>query len=133
MPTTPAWSESLRVGNPTIDKQHRQLIALCNRAAACVSTNTAEGRSEFHLILNELSDLINSHFSHEEALLERNHSPNLAAHKAEHLRYQEKIADLLFEGAEGRLDKATLHSVAQDYLIKHMLEMDLADKPYLVP
>lgn len=132
MSDTPVWSERLRVGNEQIDTHHQKLIVLCNEAAIAASTATREGRDQFHSILNDLAVLIDLHFRHEESLLERNRCPNLDSHKAAHLSYQERLADLLYEGAKGLLNGAALHHVAKDYLIKHMLEMDLADSQYLV-
>lgn len=132
MSVPPVWSERLRVGNEQIDTHHQKLIALCNEAAVAASTETREGRDQFHTLLNELATLVTVHFQHEEVLLEKNGSPNLVTHKAAHLSYQERLTDLLYEGAKGLLDGAALHHVAKDYLIKHMLEMDLADSQYLV-
>lgn len=132
MSDTPVWSENLRVGNKQIDTHHQKLIALCHEAAVAASTVTRDGRDQFHSLLNELATLVTVHFQHEEALLERNQCPNLEPHKAAHISYQERLADLLFDGSRGLLDGEALHRVAKDYLIKHMLEMDLADSQFLV-
>jgi hemerythrin len=90
-----------------------------------------ESRGLFHAILTELATSASKHFDEEETFLKRNNSPSLDVHVAEHTKYREIITNLLVEGSTGRLDRAKLHQVANDYLIKHMLTMDLADKSYL--
>lgn len=132
MSDTPVWSERLRIGNENIDSHHQKLIALCDEAAIAASTTTREGRAQFHMLLNDLACLIDAHFRHEESLLVKNQCPNVDSHKAAHISYQERLADLLCDGSRGRLDGEALHRVAKDYLIKHMFEMDLADSQYLL-
>jgi len=131
MPNTPTWSENLSVGNYLIDQQHKQLISLCARAADCASATSPEALREFHDILNDLASLTGNHFNDEENLLIKNGCPNYEAHKAEHIVYRELVVNLLVDGTAGLLDRAKLYQVANDYLIKHMLEMDLADKAYM--
>lgn len=128
----PEWSESLRVGNAQLDDKHRHVIALCSRAARCAATVTREGRSEFHLILNDLAALLEQHFAFEESMLEKNQCPNLMAHKLAHVSYLERMADLLYEAAAGELNSTALQTFSQDYLTEHLFKMDVADKSYLL-
>lgn len=131
MPNSPTWSDNLSVGKSLIDAQHKQLIILCARAAECASATSHEALKEFHDILNDLAVLTDKHFADEEDLLIKNGSPNLEAHRAEHNVYRELVVNLLVDGMAGLLDRAKLYEVANEYLIKHMLQMDLADKAYL--
>jgi len=131
MPNSPTWSDNLSVGKSHIDAQHKQLIILCARAAECASATSHEALKEFHDILNDLAVLTDKHFADEEDLLIKNGSPNLEAHRAEHNVYRELAVNLLVDGMAGLLDRAKLYEVANEYLIKHMLQMDLADKAYL--
>lgn len=125
------WSSALSVCNRWIDEQHRQLIELCNKAEACAALSSHEARREFHQLLNDLATLVGNHFSDEERLLERHNSPNLDAHKAAHVNFMERLAQLLYDGARGQIDSRTLHRLIVDYLIEHMLKMDMQEKPYL--
>ena len=131
MHSSPTWSETLCVGNSEIDTQHKQLITICARAAECASSTSYEARKEFHDILNDLATLTDKHFADEENLLIKNGSPHLDAHKAEHDVYRGLVVNLLVDGMSGLLDRARLYEVANEYLIKHMQQMDLADKAYL--
>ena len=131
MPNSPTWSDNLSVGKSHIDAQHKQLIILCARAAECASATSHEALKEFHDILNDLAVLTDKHFADEEDLLIKNGSPNLEAHRAEHNVYRELVVNLLVDGMAGLLDRAKLYEVANEYLIKHMPQMDLADKAYL--
>lgn len=129
---TLGWSESLRVGNGQLDDRHQHVVALCDRAARCASTVTREGRSEFHLILNDLAAFLERHFALEESMLEKNRCPNLMAHKLAHVSYMERMANLLCGAATGELNCTALQTFSRDYLTKHLFEMDVADKAYLV-
>ena len=131
MPNSPTWSDNLSVGNAHIDAQHKQLITLCARAAECASATSHDARKEFHAILNDLATLTDKHFANEEGLLLKNGSPNLEAHRAEHDVYREMVVNLLIDGMAGLPDRAKLYEVATEYLMQHMLQMDLADKAYL--
>lgn len=126
------WSETRRFGNAQLDNKHQQLIAICNRAAQCASIVTREGRSEFHLILNDLAALLDQHFALEESMLEKNRCPNLTVHKLAHISYLEKMADLLYAAAAGELNSTALQTFSQAYLTEHLFKMDVADKAYLV-
>lgn len=123
--------ESLRVDEDKIDSQHRQLIALGTRVSGCAKLTLSDARSEYHAILNDLASLLGKHFEYEEGLLERNQSPNLVAHREEHLRLQEQLADLLCSSMMAGMDCHALSSMLKDYIVEHMTEWDLADKAYL--
>lgn len=125
------WSSALSVCNRWIDEQHRQLIELCNKAEACAARSSHEAHAEFHHLLNDLATLVSNHFRDEERLLEQHNSPNLEAHKAAHESFLERLALLLYDGARGMIDSRTLHRLIADYLIQHMLEMDMQEKRYL--
>uniref|UniRef100_Q47FG4 Hemerythrin-like domain-containing protein n=1 Tax=Dechloromonas aromatica (strain RCB) TaxID=159087 RepID=Q47FG4_DECAR len=131
MTHSPTWSDDLSVGNYLIDGQHKRLVSLCARAADCASATSPEALREFHNILNDLAKLTDEDFKDEEVLLIKNGCPNVEAHIAEHNVYREMVVNLLFDGTAGLLDRAKLYHVANDYLTKHIIEMDLADKAYL--
>ncbi|MBS1131528.1 MAG: Hemerythrin [Proteobacteria bacterium] len=125
------WSGALSVCNRWIDEQHRQLIDLCNKAEVCAALSSHEAHREFHHLLNDLATLVGNHFRDEETLLAIHESPNLDAHKAAHVSFLERLTQLLYDGARGLIDSRTLHRLIADYLIEHMLEMDMQEKHYL--
>jgi len=127
----PSWSDELAVGNSQIDIQHRQLVAICNRASRCAESSEADARREFFSVLNDFATLIAEHFDAEEKFLALNNCPTLAEHRAHHERFRERLLDLLFSGTAGLLDKKTLARLARDYLLSHLTETDLPNKHYM--
>lgn len=126
-----AWSDELSVGNSQLDRQHQELIELCNRATACAKSGSSEARHDFHSILNDFATLLEAHFEAEEALLEKNKCPTLEAHKASHDMHRENIVDLLLSGTSGQVDEKRLAQVARTWLLEHMTEVDLPVKAYM--
>ena len=130
MPAIPAWNPELSVGNGHLDDQHRRILAL--GAKACELQEGAPGaRSEFHEILNDLSELATRHFADEELVLARNNCPTLAAHKLEHERFREMLIGLVWSAEEGKLGMVALQEMLQAYLGNHLLEVDLPARAYM--
>ncbi|MBS0353445.1 MAG: hemerythrin family protein [Proteobacteria bacterium] len=127
----PHHIESFHIDEDNIDSQHRQLIALGSRVSEFTNLTLREAHGEYHTILNDLATLLGKHFEYEEGLLERNQSPNLSAHRGEHLRLQEQLADLLCSSMMAGADCQALSTMLEDYVIEHMTKWDLADKAYL--
>lgn len=125
------WTDSLRVGDDSINRQHQQLIALCARLSTLVESTSNDTRREYHELLNDLASLLHEHFDGEEALLERNRSPNLFAHRQAHLWFQEKLGTLLCDSFGDNLDFAALQQLLEGYISQHLMEWDQLDKAYL--
>lgn len=94
------WSEDLRVGDPLLDREHRQLIGLFQQLASPeFQGNPAFVRSK----LDELVGLACRHFDHEDALMRRLHYPGITEHQKEHdalLKQINSFIDLLDEGPD---------------------------------
>ncbi|WP_161493367.1 bacteriohemerythrin [Zoogloea sp. LCSB751] len=125
------WTDNLRVEDDSTNLQHQQLIALCNRFSRLAESTSKDARREYHELLNDLAGLLYKHFDGEEALLERNRSPHLAAHRQEHLRFQEQLATLLCDSLGDKLDFAALQQLLEGYIGQHVVKWDLPDKTYL--
>ncbi len=72
-----AWSDSLSVGDPAIDAQHRKLIDLIARVPDHETENDA-------LLLQEALSYAAQHFVDEEQVMARAEYPELASHCALH-------------------------------------------------
>lgn len=130
MITVPTWSPALSVGNDQIDRQHQQLLSLCAQAVKAFDTE-APGKESFHELLNDVAALAARHFDTEEKVLARHACPTLAAHKAEHEKYLELLAELLVKATNQELDRAGLDSFLSDWLGRHLHEVDLPEKYYM--
>lgn len=131
MPTETQWDERYSVGHALLDRQHRQLLRICNELAACVERNTPDSDAKFHEILHELSAYAREHFSAEEALLKRLGFPRLVEHEQAHNTYVETFAHILSRASEGVLDKAGTLMFLAKWWSEHILVSDMAYRPYL--
>jgi hemerythrin len=131
MPTLPAWTDSLSVGNVVIDEQHRQLIAFCNRLADFSAARSPEAVKQFNNLLIELMRLVDKHFCEEEGILLNNECPSFQLHRSLHNEYREKLAVMLQAGIAGRLHAKQIYEFTKDGLIRHMQVRDLLDKDFM--
>jgi hemerythrin-like metal-binding protein len=79
MKTTP-----VQLGVPAIDREHRAIAALLERAAA--STD-----AELPPLLDRIAEVVAEHFEHEERLMERERVPVLERHRAQHAMIRNEI------------------------------------------
>jgi hemerythrin-like metal-binding protein len=70
------WSENLRLNIVSVDEEHRLLFKLAQRMQA----------GAVHEMLEDLHDYVQTHFQHEEALMESSHYPGQHGHVREHQR-----------------------------------------------
>jgi len=79
---TLAWSDDLAVGNPMIDSDHRQLVALVSQLAQALGTSDAA--ADPGKALDELLTFTTAHFAREERLMQHIRYLDFASHKAQH-------------------------------------------------
>lgn len=125
------WHDRLQVDGAQIDKQHQQLFALCDCLPVQTSTGNPPVHRDIHEILNDFAALLNSHFAHEEMLLELNRCPGLVEHQREHMAIQEQVADLLCSCMSSGIDLRLLQEIIKNYLGTHIVDWDLKDKAFL--
>lgn len=127
------WSDEIKVGVPSIDADHRHLIALTNDFLTA-----AEGEALMpHLaaILGELINATRAHFQAEERLLDQCGYPYLVAHQAEHARLlieAQQLHDRFSQPEEdARLAFETAHYL-QHWLLDHVVTSDKPCRPFLM-
>jgi hemerythrin len=125
------WSDALSVGNDRIDRQHKALISLCNKAARFDKAGIPSANEEFHSVLNDLAVLADLHFIAEEELLEINHSPFLVEHRADHETSRERLTELLVKGTTGHLDVDGMIQLVSRWVSHHKPNMDMRDSAYM--
>lgn len=131
MPQILAWSKSLSVGNDLIDEQHKMLIVLFNKIFNLADTPASEVTEAFHILLNDLVALANTHFDSEEKILEMDNSPTLVEHRAEHERYREKLTEILFKATKGVVDSDNLRLLVGEWQDLHIPKFDIANKSFV--
>jgi hemerythrin-like metal-binding protein len=127
------WHESHSVGVPSIDEQHKRLMALTNGLFQAIMNEAGETILED--TLNELADYASYHFSHEEELLRMHGYPEdlLAQHQAEHQALTEEVYRYI---ARYRKDPAnldlSLFVFLRDWTTEHMNRSDSRYSEFLV-
>ena len=83
------WSERMSVGVAELDSDHQALIQLINRLHDALENN--EGRLALDQIFESLAVYIETHFAHEEQVMEACGYPEISEHKKEHLKFTRNI------------------------------------------
>lgn len=126
------WRDSLKIGVPAIDSQHKEL---CDRIdqlfAAC---SQGKGRDEIVRTMDFLESYTIQHFNDEEKLQRGSSYPKVAEHKEMHEFFKKEIAKMKKEITE---HGASITVVSQanyfltDWLIKHIQKMDAELSQYI--
>jgi hemerythrin len=119
------WRESLAIGVPVIDNQHKELLSRFDKLLkAC---ETGKGIEELRGLLEFLDTYVVTHFSDEEGIQRVRHYPGYAAHKKEHEWF---IARLKALKAEIATEGVAVHHVMETnnmllkWLINHISKVD---------
>ena len=124
----PVWTEAYSVGVEILDRQHQQLLDLCEQAARCLDTPDAEGLGS---VLEQMREYAQQHFSTEEAMLEAYNYPDLAAQRREHSEYMMALADVLLGEADAAVDARRVHRFLRQWWVDHILASDMGYKDWL--
>jgi hemerythrin len=83
------WSDDLSVKIPTIDEQHKKLIALLNELHDAMKAK--QGKQALGTILTELSNYAVYHFQFEEMYMKKFSYSDYTTHKAMHDAFIKKV------------------------------------------
>ncbi|WP_272699334.1 bacteriohemerythrin [Desulfovibrio sp. Fe33] len=127
------WYESLSVGVPSIDEQHKRLIALTDKLFQAIMDDV--GKTVMGDVLNELADYTTYHFGHEEQLLLEHGYPEdlFAEHQYEHQVLTTKVHELIGEHERNAscLD-LTVYEFLRDWTTEHMKGTDSQYSDFLI-
>jgi len=126
------WSDKkLSIGIPSVDTQHKQLVALINKLFEAMTTGKAS--TVMSEIFDELVKYTQNHFAFEENLFATHKYGQIDAHKKEHATLVAQVADLQTKFRAGSLtvSAATLNFL-KDWLNNHIAISDKAYAPYLI-
>lgn len=130
------WNDEFKLGLPTIDAEHKELLAVCNQFLDAVQAQAP---------LRQLADILHAmiararnHFRAEEHMLDRHGYPALAAHKAEHdrLLVQAEALKSRYDdaGQEEEMSRLTTETATflQTWLLDHIRANDRPYRPFLM-
>jgi hemerythrin-like metal-binding protein len=126
------WNESLSVGVPSVDEQHKALLGLLNE----LSDATQAGRGQVVLgkVLKELADYTVYHFQYEESLFAQTGYNAAPDHIKEHddlIRLVQVQSQQYEDGAREILSEELLKFLRR-WLYMHIMGSDKKFGPHLV-
>lgn len=124
------WSESMSVGVPLVDRDHKVLVSLLNNFHE--STTPGSNDKIIEQTLKTLSDYIVYHFAREEEVMKACHYPDHEAHKKLHDSLVEQVTSISLRFFENKEDisKEDLLDFLKEWLVNHILKQDMAFRPY---
>lgn len=131
MLTIPRWNDSLSVGNPDVDQQHKRLLTMCQRFVNLLD-DPARSPAELEEYANDVAEFMQHHFATEEALLRKSRCPNLNDHVAEHhALYSAVVLELSNAIADIDFDLGKFTTVMTEWLSHHLHKTDMRDRAFL--
>jgi hemerythrin-like metal-binding protein len=122
-----AWKDFYSVGDPFLDAQHKQVLAVINELYDAMQQH--KDRAVLKPILCRLLEYTLAHFKHEEQLMYEHGYPDFAPHKAAHDRIRQRTRDLL-ENVDVVTARDLLHFL-KEWWVGHIQGLDKKYKPYL--
>ena len=126
-----AWNDSLSVGVPEMDDEHRQFISRVNELNRAIIE--FEGKTVVERRMNRMLTQAVDHFEHEEELLDKLKFPQAAAHSAKHAELTMQFERVMKEFAETDISFVWalkgLH--LKQLLVEHLLKEDMKYRDFL--
>lgn len=133
MPTMTYWDESFSVGSTVLDKQHQQLLDLCNQLGQNLKDTTDVVQFEFHEILHRLAEYSRLHFETEEGILRNVGYPDLKQQIADHTEYCKVITHSTYIAAITKtVDRLQLQRFVAKWWTDHILIDDMKYREFLI-
>lgn len=120
------WTDSMSVGVPLIDNDHKALIHLINRLHESVSAG--DTYDVLDDLLNRLVDYVDIHFTREERVMQACGYAETTEHQAEHKAFVNYIRSMRddFSAATASGLAGDLADYLRDWLNHHILIQDMA-------
>lgn len=125
------WDETLSVGNPLIDNEHRAIVDSLNRVYA--DWMAASHALNLETELGHLAAIVETHFVNEEDLMARHHCPTLPDHARDHrdiLAEMHAIAKNVHSLPQAKLEAQLLRFIRR-LVMSHVLSWDMDARDYL--
>jgi len=130
------WSDKLSVAIPEIDSDHKVILSLLNRCIVYVNKTDKEKmadkeNNEGAVILNDLLSYTQYHFQREEKVMELCNYPDITKHCQAHMSLLNEVTE---RQKQLNLNEDISDSLLQfltDWLLKHIIGMDLAIAAYV--
>ncbi|MGE3759716.1 MAG: bacteriohemerythrin [Pseudobdellovibrionaceae bacterium] len=122
------WRDRYALGVPDMDGEHKILIEKINNLVSGI--NEGLTLSNLKPYFADLAGYTKEHFSDEEKFMASIAYPQLATHKVIHRNLLEKVSAFGARFDDGSLDTSELVAFLNDWLIKHILGVDMQYASY---
>jgi hemerythrin-like metal-binding protein len=127
-----AWSDDFLTGNKSVDMQHKELVDMVNEFHAGVRTGGVMARVYFIKAIQCSVQYIKTHFTNEEALMQRGKYPSFDEHKGQHETFIAEVARQVHDiETEGNPDPADFVNFLTDWIACHIAVSDKKLAPYI--
>lgn len=116
------WQQRYSANIEFLDAQHKKLFSIINQ-----NISILENKSEKYLpVFKGLIDYLSVDFHEEHLVMMETQFPDISKHIREHMRFTEKISQLLNDYADGDVNLgARLNNELKNWIREHALGMDL--------
>ncbi|HEX8988310.1 MAG TPA: bacteriohemerythrin [Rhodocyclaceae bacterium] len=125
-----AWTDSMSVGRPELDSDHKRLIGIINRLWL------AEGdgnRQVIEFVLDDLVHYTEFHFRREEQMMAEVGYPDFERHREIHQAICRRLEEIRWEYFQGIREglRGEILEFLKDWLNNHILVEDMRYRPFL--
>ena len=118
------WRDDFRLGIPSVDHEHEEMIGLINDAHARMQGDAPA--AEIEEFLGEVHAQISAHFALEETVMRQRGYDEFIAHKEDHERLLDGIRDIMDTFEAGDFDGLSeeLSLRLRDWFVEHFKTKD---------
>lgn len=123
------WSESLEIGDPVVDSEHRYMVHLINNLHEQYIGGTLGG--SLAKVFTHLAQYVRVHFENEESLMAAIGYPDLQKHRKEHRQLLEQsmaLSEKYLDGS-GTVTEETLIFL-KEWAVNHISDSDMKIRQY---
>ncbi|MBI3992381.1 MAG: hemerythrin family protein [Candidatus Lambdaproteobacteria bacterium] len=117
------WLDTFSVNVPSVDEDHKVLIALVNEVVTGIQEH--RGRAIMNDALSRLIEYTGYHFDREERVMEQHRFPELEAHRAQHNSLIRQVLRFQRLYRANELEPVELGEFLIDWLTTHILHEDM--------
>lgn len=123
-----SWQAEYSVGDETIDRQHRQLIAILNELADLLAGKGRDQTVTPRRVFDDLAMYVTSHFAYEEQRMMDAGYPidKVEAHRREHRKLLKTLQsfETHIDSGDAKAMEELMPFLYGDWLIHHICEVD---------
>lgn len=123
------WDDSIALGIPTIDAQHKALFEWINALNEAI--NKGEGSEAVNEIIWKLISYVTEHFSAEERMMMASNYPKLVEHRTEHDQFVARLQAIQVNFIDGNEMSKSVLDFMVDWLVCHIKGTDQSFSRFL--